>query len=53
MTIFDDLKIFLDRSVEVTCPHCSHVMQQKSSKISKNITCICPKCGHFFLPVEK
>ncbi|WP_217896341.1 YnfU family zinc-binding protein [Enterobacter kobei] len=53
MTIFDDLKMFMDKPVKVNCPHCSHVMEQRGSKIRKNITCICPKCGHFFLPQER
>ena len=52
MTIFDDLKMYMDKQVKVTCPHCSHIMEQSSSKIRKNITCICPKFGYFFLPEE-
>ncbi|RCW95291.1 hypothetical protein DFO56_1177 [Kosakonia sp. AG348] len=42
----------MDKLVKVTCPQCSHVMEQRSSKVRKNTTCICPKCGHFFLPEE-
>ncbi|MGL6017848.1 MAG: YnfU family zinc-binding protein [Gibbsiella quercinecans] len=53
MSIFDALKMFSDTSVKVTCPHCAFITEQSSRKMRKNITLICPKCGHFFLPGEE
>ncbi|WP_276310284.1 YnfU family zinc-binding protein [Brenneria alni] len=50
MSILDALKMFSSTSVNVTCPECSFVTLQQRSKIRKNTTLICPKCGHFFLP---
>ncbi|MDX5626649.1 MULTISPECIES: YnfU family zinc-binding protein [unclassified Brenneria] len=50
MSIFDALRLFSDASVKVTCPHCLFVTKQSSRKLRKNVTLICPKCGHFFLP---
>ncbi|WP_261107765.1 YnfU family zinc-binding protein [Serratia quinivorans] len=29
------------------------MFEQNSRKVRKNITLICPKCGHYFLPDEK
>ncbi|MGK0684595.1 YnfU family zinc-binding protein [Serratia marcescens] len=53
MSIFDALKMFSDSSVKVACPKCSYVTEQSSQKLRKNITLICPECGHYFLPEEE
>ncbi|MCH4195911.1 MAG: YnfU family zinc-binding protein [Serratia liquefaciens] len=45
--------MFSDSSVKVTCPKCAQVSEQNSRKMRKNITMICPKCGHYFLPDDK
>jgi ssDNA-binding Zn-finger/Zn-ribbon topoisomerase 1 len=53
MSIFDALKMFSATSVKVTCPKCAYASEQSSSKVRKNITMICPKCGHYFRPGEE
>ncbi|WP_411753957.1 YnfU family zinc-binding protein [Serratia sp. (in: enterobacteria)] len=50
MSIFGFLRMFSDTSVKVTCPNCSFKSEQSSEKLRKNVTIICHKCGHFFLP---
>lgn len=53
MSIFDALKAFGSTSVKVTCPECGFATQQPALKVRKNITLVCPKCGHYFLPKDK
>ncbi|WP_072010854.1 MULTISPECIES: YnfU family zinc-binding protein [unclassified Serratia] len=49
MSILDALKIFSDTSsANVTCPKCFKVSPQSRQKLNKNITMICPHCGHYF-----
>ncbi|MFC3947300.1 YnfU family zinc-binding protein [Serratia entomophila] len=53
MSIFDAFKMFSASGVKVTCPQCAYVSTQSRSKVRQNVTLICPKCGHYFLPREK
>ncbi|MBW3477553.1 MULTISPECIES: YnfU family zinc-binding protein [Hafnia] len=52
MSFFDGLKLYSTRSIQITCPKCSHVSEQSVSKIRKNTTLICTRCGEYFLPNE-
>ncbi|MHA4830460.1 YnfU family zinc-binding protein [Kluyvera intermedia] len=48
MSIFDSFKMFRDKSVDVTCPKCSRIVQQHTHKLRKKMTMVCPLCGHYF-----
>ncbi|MFZ1871718.1 YnfU family zinc-binding protein [Serratia sp. D1N4] len=49
MSLLDAFKMFSDTSsANVTCPKCSKVSPQNRQKLNKNITMICPHCGHYF-----
>ena len=48
MSFFDAFKIFSDAPVDVTCPECGKSSPQNRSKVKKNVTLICPHCGHYF-----
>ncbi|WP_227660632.1 YnfU family zinc-binding protein [Hafnia alvei] len=52
MSFFDGLKLYSTRSIQITCPKCSHVSEQSVSKMRKNTTLICTRCGEYFLPNE-
>ncbi|MFC0227168.1 YnfU family zinc-binding protein [Serratia aquatilis] len=52
MSIFDAFKMFSDTSVNVTCPECAKSSPQDRQKVKKNITLICPHCGHYFRKTE-
>ncbi|WP_265512300.1 YnfU family zinc-binding protein [Providencia heimbachae] len=53
MSIFNGFTMFHDKSVEVTCPKCSRIMQQSLHRLKKNITMICPHCGYYFKNKEQ
>jgi ssDNA-binding Zn-finger/Zn-ribbon topoisomerase 1 len=48
MSFFDAFKLFGDAPIEVTCPECAKSSPQNRSKVKKNVTLICPHCGHYF-----
>ncbi|MBC3249191.1 MAG: YnfU family zinc-binding protein [Pseudomonadota bacterium] len=48
MSFFDAFKLFGDAPVDVTCPECAKSSPQNRSKVKKNVTLICPHCGHYF-----
>ncbi|MFI8418057.1 YnfU family zinc-binding protein [Serratia sp. NPDC078593] len=48
MTILSAFKMFRHSSIDVTCPECSRVSAQERLKLMKNMTMICPNCGHYF-----
>ncbi|MGL5386519.1 MULTISPECIES: YnfU family zinc-binding protein [unclassified Serratia (in: enterobacteria)] len=48
MSFFDAFKLFGDAPVDVTCPECGKSSPQNRSKVKKNVTLICPHCGHYF-----
>lgn len=48
MSVFDRFKMFRDKSVDVTCPEYSRIAQQHKYKLRKEMTMICPYCGHYF-----
>ncbi|WJV54583.1 YnfU family zinc-binding protein [Pectobacteriaceae bacterium CE70] len=52
MSFLDGLKLFNERKVSIACPKCAYVTKQTASKISKDVTLICPNCGTLFLPKD-
>ncbi|ADW74240.1 MULTISPECIES: YnfU family zinc-binding protein [Rahnella] len=53
MSFFDGLKFLTSTTTKVTCPECGYVSEQMSSKVRKNATLVCKKCGALFQPKSR
>lgn len=52
MTYSSGLRQFKERPVEVKCPECSRITNQKSRQLRRDKPLKCSYCGHIFLPSE-
>ncbi|EOE2154597.1 TPA: YnfU family zinc-binding protein [Klebsiella variicola subsp. variicola] len=52
MSYASGLRHFKERPVEVRCPKCSLISNQKAVKLRKNMSLTCSHCGHSFLPSD-
>ncbi|WP_237657320.1 YnfU family zinc-binding protein [Serratia fonticola] len=52
MSFIKGVKGLVSHTVRITCPHCSQLSEQSSSKVRKDRSLLCPHCKALFLPSE-
>lgn len=52
MSYTSGLRKFKERPVQVTCPVCAHMADQKAGKMRKDAILECPACGLLFRPSQ-